>query len=446
MQSQFTCPNCRTRFVADIYQIIDVGRQPELKQQLMSGYLNVAVCPNCRAATQVGTPMLYHDPQHELFMVYVPMEMNMSQMERERVIGQLVKQAMDSLPPEKRRGYMLNPQNVLSMQGFMEKVLETEGITPEMMARQRRQMELLQTLASADKDVVEILLKERVADIDEAFFALLRHMIESANQGNQETIALKLINLQARLMRETDTGRRLEKQQLSLRQFQNEAKKEGGLTPALLLKHILANKEDESLVNALISMGQPAINYEFFTLLTDKIEKREKTGVPVNDLVALRQKLLDVQETMRRQSQQIMEQFGQTLQAIMEAEDPQAAVRDHWDELDDTFMYLLSAQIAQAEQRGYTLDAQALQDVQALIVQEMESQSPPEVRLLNHLLRVESDKDRRQLLDENQPMVTAEFLKLLDAVGSEVNASDDEELKQNLAQVKAMVQMRVGVN
>lgn len=446
MQTQITCPNCRTRFVAEVHQIIDVGQRPDLKQMVMSGYLNVAVCPNCRAATQVSAPVLYHDPDHELFMVYVPMELNVNQVERERMIGQLVKQAMDSLPADKRRGYMLNPQNILSMQTFMEKVLETEGITPEMIARQRKQMELLQTMATADKDVVDILVKERAEEIDEAFFAMLRASVESANQGNQEALALKLINLQARLMRETETGRRLEQQQLALRKFQSEVKKQGGLTPALLLQHILANKEDEAVVNALISMGQPALNYEFFTLLTDKIEKREKTGVPTGDLVALRQKLLDVQEAVRRQSQQLMEDFSQTLQGIMEASDRPAAIRERWEEIDDTFMYLLSAQIEQAEQQGYKVDAQALRGVQEAIINEMESQAPPEIRLLNHLMRAESDQERRRLLDESQGMVTADFLKLLDAVSAEVDASGDPELRNNLSQVKAMVQMRVGVS
>jgi hypothetical protein len=213
----------------------------------------------------------------------------------------------------------------------------------------------------------------------------------------------------------------------------------------LLLKHILANKADEQVVNALVSMGQQAINYEFFTLLTDKIEKREKSGIPVNDLVALRQKLLEVQQAMQRQSQQLMEEFSTTLQAIMEAQDPPAAVREHWGELDDTFMYLLAAQIAQAEQQGYMEDANMLRGVQELIVQEMENQSPPEVRLLNHLLRAESDKDRRAILDENPQMVSAEFLELLDAIGAEVDASGDPELKNNLEQVKAMVRMRVAL-
>ena len=38
-------------------------------------------------------------------MVYVPMELSLSQTDQEKLIGDLVRQAMDSLPPEQRRGY-----------------------------------------------------------------------------------------------------------------------------------------------------------------------------------------------------------------------------------------------------------------------------------------------------------------------------------------------------
>jgi hypothetical protein len=45
-------------FTAEIHQVIDVGRNPELKRRLLSGGLNVAACPSCGFAAQLGTPML----------------------------------------------------------------------------------------------------------------------------------------------------------------------------------------------------------------------------------------------------------------------------------------------------------------------------------------------------------------------------------------------------
>mgnify|MGYP003380721901 FL=1 len=46
MQTQISCPNCGTPYVADIYQVIDVDREPQLKEMLLSVQLNMAVCPN----------------------------------------------------------------------------------------------------------------------------------------------------------------------------------------------------------------------------------------------------------------------------------------------------------------------------------------------------------------------------------------------------------------
>ncbi|HQF71136.1 MAG TPA: CpXC domain-containing protein, partial [Promineifilum sp.] len=149
MQTQITCPNCGVPYVADIHQVIDAARQPQLKEMLLSGQLNVAVCPNCGAGGRVATPLLYHDPDHDLFMVHVPQELNLDQVRREELIGRMVQQIINQTPMEQRRGYMLQPQTMLTMQSFMERVWGTEGVTPEMLARQQKQVELLRTLATA---------------------------------------------------------------------------------------------------------------------------------------------------------------------------------------------------------------------------------------------------------------------------------------------------------
>jgi hypothetical protein len=446
MQAQITCPQCQSRFMAEIFQHVDVGQNPELKQMLLGGYLNVAVCPNCRAATQVSTPLLYHDPEHQLLMVYMPMELNLNQMERERLIGQLVKQTVDSLPPEQRRGYLLQPQTILSMQTFMEKVLETEGVTPEMIARQRKQAELLQTLATADQEVVDILLRERQDEIDETFFSMLSSSITAAEQSNQEAQALRLINLQARLMRETEVGRRLEEQQKAIHAFRRAVKKAGDrLTPNLLLEHLLANLEDDVVVNALVSMGQQGLNYEFFTLLSEEIDERSQAGEQETAarLTELRQELLDMQEAMRQQSQQMLANANETLQTILSAEDQQTAVREQMEKIDDAFMYLLSASIAKAEQEGQSVHALALRNVQSLIMNEVEQQAPPEIQLMNRLIRAESEEEQRQILADNPQAASPQFLEMVTMVIGEVEAAGEEALVERLRQVQRVIRQRL---
>ena len=193
MHSQITCPNCSTPYTAEVHQIIDVGRQPELKQMVLSGQLNVAVCPNCGAGGQLSSVVLYHDPDHELFMLYVPPELQMDQMQQEQYIGRLTREVLDKTPMEQRRAYMLQPAMILTMQSFVEKVLETEGITKEMIDRQRKQAELLDTLAKAEPDVVDYLIKERSSEIDETFFLMLKSFVERAVQMDDNEQLLPLV-------------------------------------------------------------------------------------------------------------------------------------------------------------------------------------------------------------------------------------------------------------
>lgn len=443
MPTQITCPVCQTPFVADVQQIIDVGRDPQLKQAFLSGYLNVAQCPSCGSVTQVGSPLLYHDPEHELFMVYVPMELSLSHADQEKLIGDMVRQAMDSLPPEQRRGYMLQPQTVLSMQTLVEKVLETEGITPEMIARERGQLELLQELLEADRDTAQRLIGEREEEIDGAFFALLRTMLDAAEQTDQEDQFLRLVNLQALLYKNTEVGRNLEKQQRALHALNRDAKSAGGLTPKLLLKHVLANREDDGVVELLVQAGQQAFNYDFFVLLSDRIEKRQSSGINADELISLRERLLALQQEFERRSREAVQGATDLLGEILAAEDKGAAVRANAPGLDNLFMYVLSSSISEAERRGDDSELEALREVQDAITAEIERQAPPQIRLVNRLLSAESFEEQQELLDDNPELLNAELLQLVEAITGEASDSGDARLEERLQRVHAVIETRL---
>src|SRR5919112_6353294 len=69
-----TCPNCRTPFQTPVFQLIDVGQAPDLKQALLSGRVNVAVCPKCGAGGMLAAPLVYHDPAKQFFFALFPQE------------------------------------------------------------------------------------------------------------------------------------------------------------------------------------------------------------------------------------------------------------------------------------------------------------------------------------------------------------------------------------
>lgn len=446
MLNQIQCPRCQTPFTAEIHQVVDVGRDPQLKYELLNGSLNVFVCPNCGTSGQMATPLLYHDPENELFMVHVPMELNLPHEERQRLIGQLVQDVMNQTPPEARRGYMLQPQEIISYQTFVEKILETEGVTPEMLDRQRKQSELLQTLSRADRDLTDQLLQERGDEIDETFFAMLHSLIEMAQQQGSNDQLIRLINLQARLYTETEIGRQLEARQTALRAFQQEARKAEALTPELLLQHVIKNREDEATISALISVGQQAFNYDFFRLLTERIERaaREHDKEEATALRDLRQQLLEVQQEMQAASQRIIDEAGTTLQRLLGAEDQEEALRENISRIDEPFMYVLSAMIAQAKQEGNEERLRQLQGIHNLILEEAERQVPPQIRFINKLVRAGSEEAQRQLLEENRDLLTPELVQILEALSREVAGSDDEAgIGDAIERLKAMVQARV---
>ncbi|MEM7115632.1 MAG: CpXC domain-containing protein [Chloroflexota bacterium] len=447
MQTQIRCPQCSTTFPAQVFQLIDAQRQPELKQMLMNGQLNVAVCPSCQAMTQIASPLVFHDADHDLFMVHIPQELGMTQMQQTEMVGRLTRGLMESLPPEQRRAYLLQPQTILTMQTFMEKVLETEGITREMIERQQKQAELLNTMAQADPDVVDYLIKERGREIDETFFAMLRQYVQTAQQMEDNSALLPLINLQAKLMQETAVGRRLEKQQIAMHKLSQSAKKAGGLTHAVLLDHVLLNQEDEEVVQGLVMAGQQALSYEFFSGLTLEIEKQEAAGdkVKVARLTRIRTNLLEMFEEMREASQRVVNEADELLEQIVKAPDLETAVQQNAAKMDDAFMYVLSQRMAQAQQDGRNDIYRRLSEIQAFIMRQVENQAPPEIQLLTKLVQAESDEARRELLDENKAMLSPDLLQVVDVLLTQVKGNPDrgDDMVARLETVRAMIEMRV---
>ena len=444
MRTQITCPACQTQYAAEVHQIVDAGQHPELKEALISGYLNVAQCPSCGAVTQISGPILYHDPDHELFMIYVPVEMGLPAQEQEQLIGNMIQQAMDSLPPEERRGYMFQPQMILSMQTFMEKVFETEGITPEMLARQRNQSELIQKMIIADRDTLKQLIRDDEEMIDETFFAMLRAMKEAADGSDDGPTALKLTNVQARLYRETGVGRRLEKQQKALHEFNQEVRQANGLTPDLLLKHVLTNRNDESVVIALIMTGQNAFNYQFFLLLSERIEKRQIAGIDVSELLSLRESLLNIQQEMEERSKEELEKAQKIVLSILESSDKVSAVKANLSNVDDTVLYVLSASIQQSEQQGETERAIAMKEIQAIIANEVEQQAPPEIRMVNRLVRAQNLEEQQKILDENSDLIRPELVQVLNLLVEDAENRGQEELRDRLQTVNGLIELRLG--
>ncbi len=257
--TQVQCPACGRPFPAQLEQIVDVGSDPTGKQRLLSGRLNVATCPLCGSRGMVSTPLLYHDPAHDLMLIYVPTELNLPQNEREQLIGGLSRDLMTRIPMEARKGYLFAPQMVLTMEGLVDRILSADGIPPEVVADQRRRSQLISRLLAASEPELESLVKAHDDEIDEGIFQMLAAMIDSARrEGGQDQEQTKtLIQLRNRLLplASWSRGRGITPKMLDEQQVRLE-----------MLERFLA--AEESGWPDLAQQHDQDLDYQFFQLLT----------------------------------------------------------------------------------------------------------------------------------------------------------------------------------
>jgi len=205
---QITCPKCGARYAAQVLSVVDVGQEPQLKPLLLRGALNTVLCPQCGTPGRVSAPLLYHDPQKELLLVYLPPELNLPMAEREKLTGNLVSALMSTVPTEQRKGYFLNPRPALTMQSLVDEILEADGITKEMRAEQRARSQLLQDMVRVLDDEAQLtaLIEQNKARFDYPFFATLTAAAEGSAASGQEQLAERLLKLRELLIRRVMGG------------------------------------------------------------------------------------------------------------------------------------------------------------------------------------------------------------------------------------------------
>ena len=206
--ARITCSSCNNQFQTPVEQILDVGVDPGAKVRVLNGLVNVAACPHCGARGALDLPFVYHDPDKELALVYMPMEAGRDNLERQQAIGRLTSAVMDSLPPEARKAYLLQPQVLLTLERVANQILEADGVTPEMIEEQKARAELLQRMLEATSDeVLEAMIKENDAAIDADLFQMLTMNLEIVQSTGQTANVQRILALRSKLLELSSEGR-----------------------------------------------------------------------------------------------------------------------------------------------------------------------------------------------------------------------------------------------
>ena len=414
---QTTCPRCRQPILAEVQQLFDNNTDPTAKQRLLSRSTNSARCQACGYEGLVSTPIVYHDPDKELLLTFFPSELGLPVNEQEKQIGPLINQVVNALPAEKRKGYLFQPQTMFTYQTLLDKVLEADGITKEMIEAQQKRVGLIQRLLTTPKpeDRSTIIAQEN-ALVDGAFFTILSTIIESAAMQGDEKSAQLLNEIQSQLLQETEVGKKLLAQsietQSALKALQEASK--NGLTREVLLDTLIGLKSDSSLTT-IVSLTRSGLDYQFFQLLSEKID--QDNSDKKQSLIDLRDKLLNITREIDNEMQKRLGEGAKLLNSILSESDLEQAVKKHLPELDEFFSQAVQTEFEAAHQKG---DLERIEKIQKVIkIIEKESAPPPEIELIQKLIDTADEPARLKILEENSALITDQLLVAINSIIAE---------------------------
>lgn len=415
---------------ANIEQLFDVTQDPQAKQRLLGGVSNMARCPHCGFQGRLATPIVYHDNEKELLLTFFPPELNVPLNEQEKIIGPLIKKVTESLPAEKRKGYLLKPVPNLSYESMIKLILEKDGVTSEMLKEQQDRVQVIERLLQASsKDVRSEIIRQNEKLIDEQFFALFSRLAQSAAGSGQEAAARAMFDLQNQLLEETALGRRL-KESVGELEAATKSLQEAGqrLTREKLLDLVLESPND-ARIKAYVNLARAGMDYQFFQSLSEKIDRA--SGEEKARLQSVREKLLEFTNDFDKQVEARYKQAQDLVEKILAQDDIIKAVQDNLQYITQDVADVASQMLRQASERS---DYARMGKLQKLIEVLRQASTPPEIELIEHLLDAPDDAALEKRLEDNQGMLDDQFMQTLIGLAAQI----DQAAEQGNPEAKAL--------
>ncbi len=436
-QTTTLCPRCHHQMVADVQQVFDLNQDPAAKERLLSGQVNVAVCPSCGYQSAVGVPLIYHDPEKELFLSYFPAELNVPVNEQQKILGPLISQVVNHLPPEKRKGYLFQPQAMLTYDTLLEKILEADGITKEMLQDQEKKVNLLRKLISSPEESIPEIIRQETELVDQNFFVLLTNLQNNYAQTRNEKALKILQTIQEALLNETAYGREVKKRAESTQNAIRDLQALGDRLNQDTLLDLVLSAPDDTYLQTLAGLARNGMDYTFFTKLSGRIESADAAAK--EQFSVIREKLLDMIQQIDTALAEQRQARKTVFDEIMKAENIEQAVVKYARAIDESFMEVANAELQEARKSGDFMRSGKIQQIIDTVANL--SRPPAEVEFLETLMTKADEAELRAALAENPDKVTAEFRSLLDMLLNELEKAPDAEADdvQKVRRIKALI-------
>ncbi len=434
-QTQMNCPQCQQPIVADLFQLIDVGQEPQLKQLFLSGNFNLAQCPSCGFQGMLSTPLVYHDPEKELLLTFFPPEAGLPVHEQEKTIGPLINQVVNSLPQEQRKGYLFSPKTMLTFQLMLETVLEADGITKEMIKAQEDRVNLLRRLMTATESARLDIVQQEDEMIDSDFFSILARFMEAAIAGQDENSARQLNDLQVLLLEHSTQGQVIKAEAEEIQAAVTELQELGENLDREALLELVTKAPSDTRLKALARLARPGMDYSFFQMLSERVDRARGKGKA--RMAEVREKLLTYTQEVDQEIEQRLLAARQNVETVLQAEDMKAVLQQNIEAVDDFFIQSVTQMLQDARQKSdLSLSAQLQQILD--IIQDL-SAPPPEFQFIESLLEIADDDEALSAaIGEDTAQITPELMEMLNTLVARTQAGLEQaegEAKQQQEEV-----------
>jgi hypothetical protein len=364
----------------------------------------------------LASPIVYHDPNKELLLTFIPPELGLPMEEQERIIGPLINQVVNNLAQEKRKGYLFSPRTMLTLQGMLETVLEADGITKEMIKAQEERMNLIQRLLAASEESKILMIQQEDQNIDGDLFSMLATLTQAAINGQDENATRQLNQLQRLLVEHSTQGKALKADSDEIQAALKDLQELGeNLTREKLLDLVIA-APTEIRLRAYVQFIRPGMDYAFFQNLSARIDSA--AGEKKEQISGIREKLLQFTSEYDEEMAARMQAARQNVETLLQAPNLEEAINENLDAIDELFVQTVQAEQEQARKDGNLDRSSRLAQILTII---QEAASPPaELELVEQLMDyVDDDEAMNRALEEHVEEITPDLTQVLTSLISQ---------------------------
>ncbi|MCB4790559.1 MAG: CpXC domain-containing protein [Elusimicrobia bacterium] len=122
------CP-CGEVFEAELWNSIEVAKDPDLKEQLLGGEINIVCCPECHQIFYAEHFILYLDTQNEIIAFVYPLSFSKRRDYWKSKMEKDFEKVMDQFVPEDRLDY--KPELLFGLDSLVNLIHENDQASDE---------------------------------------------------------------------------------------------------------------------------------------------------------------------------------------------------------------------------------------------------------------------------------------------------------------------------